>query len=79
MDFVFNFSSQGHELDIPYIEDASENKPFKVSLNFVFKQRLHISSQMWLWVPSLIGILSLSYLPLALSQKVGIYGYGHQG
>ena len=27
-------SLQGHELDIPYIEDASENKPFKVSFNF---------------------------------------------
>ena len=24
------YSGQGHELDIPYIEDASENKPFKV-------------------------------------------------
>ena len=43
-------SLQGHELDIPYIEDASENKPFKVGFYFVSKNLFDIWIQIFILI-----------------------------
>ena len=60
--------------DMSWIFHTSKT-PQKTNLSrwasILYQNRDYISSQTWLWVPSLIGILSLS-------QKVGIYNYGHQ-